>query len=120
MPNDNDAIINLRVPKHLKSVLQSLANTAGVSVSEMGRLLWERDIYTSEQEARRATDFARQVARARYGEVDAARRERHELRRLRLLLEGDATESKDGELQWVKPEGQTPVAEEVRRDAVTP
>ena len=118
MPNENDAIINLRVPKHLKSVLQSLANTAGVSVSEMGRLLWERDIYTSEQEARRATDLARQVARSRYGAADAARRERQELQRLRFLLEGDATEGEDGELQWVNPEVQTPGAEEVRRDAV--
>lgn len=109
MANEKDAIISIRMSQHLKSMLISLANTAGVSVSEIGRLLWERDIYSSEDEARRATHLARQIARERYGNDDADRRMRHEFRRLEALLKGYATEDEEGALQWQQPE-ETPLA----------
>jgi hypothetical protein len=86
MSDEMDAIINIRVPHHLKMMLQELAEVAGVSVSAMGRLLWERDLYAVDGNAR---EFADRIAAA-HANGDAAAYARQA--RVRLSVIDNAAE----------------------------
>lgn len=105
MPNEKDAVISIRVPKYLKAALASLANIAGVSVSEFGRLLLERDINNSEEEGTRVIAFARALAEVRYGVEDARMRERLEYQRMQMIIDGTAVDDGNGGLKPLEQEG---------------
>ncbi len=96
MHDEKDAFLGLRLPRSLKAAVASLANVAGVSISEMVRLLLARDIYVNGLDA---AAFAQQVGIERYGPVDTARRAKLERMRLEFIMAGSAVETEDGSLQ---------------------
>jgi len=104
VPNEKDAVISIRMPKGLKAAIFSLANIAGVPVSEFARMVWERDINSSAEEGERIIAFARAISEERHGAEQAKRLERHEYHRLQMIIDGTAVDDGNGGLKRVEQE----------------
>jgi hypothetical protein len=89
MQADKDAIISMRVMPQLKAEMQRLANIAGVSLSEFGRLLWERDIYRASESAESAATFATRIAAGHYGSPADAVEYAAQARERLAMIHGD-------------------------------